>query len=104
MRPPSVRFPFFVPLPCSCCGSPVEMTSPQVIKCTSCGAGAVKMGNEVERLKAVTSPEQSDLERAAARILRVGPYEGKHWNDLKGPERREMVDVVKTAIKTLKGD
>lgn len=98
----TARFPFTIPVRCVCCGGRVEMISPEKVSCTVCGATHRKMANEVERLKAVSSPEQSDLFRAAAKLIPLSPHDGSHWEELKGPVRKELIQAVRTVLKALK--
>jgi hypothetical protein len=98
----ALRFPIRSPIPCPCCGSSAEITSPNECICTHCGATQRKMRNEVERLKAMASPEWSDLYRAAARLIPLSRHQGRYWEELKGPARQELVQGVRLVMKALK--
>lgn len=98
----AVRFPIRSPVPCPCCGGGIEISSPTECKCVNCGATQRKMRNEIERLKAVSSPERSDLYRAAAKLIPISQYKGRYWDELKGPAREELIKASRSVIKALK--
>lgn len=98
----AVRFPVRCPIPCTCCSGPVEMDSPGTCHCLRCGATQRKMTNELERLKAVSSPERSDLFRAAAKLIPISQFRGRYWEELKGPAREELIKASRSVIKALK--
>lgn len=98
----AARFPIRCPMPCICCSGPVEVDSPGNCHCIRCGATQRKMSNELERLKAVSSPERSDLFRAAAKLIPISQFKGRHWEELRGPAREELIKAVRSSIKSLK--
>lgn len=98
----AARFPIRCPIPCICCSGPVEMDSPGNCHCLRCGATQRKMSNELERLKAVSSPERSDLFRAAAKLIPISRFQERYWDELKGPAREELIKAVRSSIKSLK--
>lgn len=58
---------------------------------------------ETERLKAVVSPEDGDIEKAARRVHKLDPEFGRvHWEDLTKATRKRYLDGVKLTVKTLK--
>jgi hypothetical protein len=60
------------------------------------------MRNEIERLKAVSSPERSDMYRAAAKLIPISQFRGRYWDELKGPARQELLQAARSVIKALK--
>lgn len=98
----AARFPIRCPIPCICCSGPVEMDSPGNCHCLRCGSTQRKMTNELERLKAVFSPERSDLFRAAAKLIPISRFQGSHWDDLKGSAREELIKAARASMKSLK--
>lgn len=98
----AVRFPIRSPVPCPVCGGGIEILGPTECHCVNCGATQRKMRNEIERLKAVSSPEESDLFRAAAKLIPISQWKGMHWEQIKGPGRNELIKAARAATKALK--